>query len=257
MTTQPPAPLAELADATATARGAAIVVMARSPDGPRAPKSRLARVLPSEHDRRTLYAAFLADMVAMSRSIEGATVRVAYTPDGGAGGFDRIGVTNQELVPQRDGNLGDRERGVFEDLFHQGYSPVVMIGSDLPTLPPARVVEALTLLKADPRRVVLGPATDGGYYLLGLGVARSAPSVPDLFSDVRWSTASTLADTLAAATRCGRRVTLLDAWYDVDDDVDLARLRQELVHAGGGADRRAPRTSAVLSSFDADPRRWG
>lgn len=226
--------------------------MARSPNGARAPKSRLARVLPSAQDRRRLYAAFLADIVAMSHSIEGATVRVAYTPDGGTDGFTHVGVTAQELLPQRDGSLGDRERGVFEDLFHQGFSRVVMIGSDLPTLPPARIVEALAQLNADHRRVVLGPATDGGYYLLGLAAARPAPSVPDLFSDVRWSTESTLADTLAAAKRCGHEVTLLDAWHDVDDEVDLAHLRQELAQAEGKTDRRAPFTSAVLSSLDTD-----
>ena len=255
MTTQQPAPLAKPDDGTVTPHNTAIVVMARSPDGARAPKSRLAGVLPNTQDRRRLYAAFLADTVAMSRSIKGATLRVAYTSDGGMHGFDRVGVTAQELLPQRDGSLGDRERGVFEDLFHQGFSRVVMIGSDLPTLPPARIVAALAQLNADHRRVVLGPATDGGYYLLGLAVARSAPSVPDLFSDINWSTESTLADTLAAAMRCGRKVALLDAWHDVDDEGDLARLRQELVHADGEIDRRAPLTSAVLSALNTD-RMW-
>ena len=227
-----------------TARGAAVVVMARSPEGARPPKTRLAAVLPDEQHRRRLYTAFLTDVVAGCGGVDGVTVRVAYTKDGGTGGFNEAGLADDQLMPQRGADLGDRERGVFEDLFRDGFSPVVMIGSDLPTLPPARVVEALERLRASDDRVVLGPADDGGYYLIGL-VARTADTpVPDLFTGIRWSTEWARADTVAAATRCGLRVNLLGNWYDVDDEAGLTRLRAELATPAGAS--RAPATARVL-----------
>ena len=225
-------------------RGAAVVVMARSPDGVRPPKTRLAGVLSEERDRRRLYAAFLADVVAGCERLDGVTVRVAYTVDGGTGGFDKAGVAADQLIPQDGTDLGDRERGVFEDLFRGGFSPVVMIGSDLPTLPAARLAEAFDLLRVSDDRVVLGPADDGGYYLIGLAARAATAWVPDLFTGIRWSTEWACADTVSAAHRCGLRVDLLGDWYDVDDEAGLTRLRAELA-TGDGA-RRAPATARVV-----------
>ena len=227
-------------------RGAAVVVMARSPCGGRAPKTRLAGALPDEEGRRKLYAAFLTDVVAACRAVEGAVLRVAYTPDGGRRGFAAAGVGDGELMPQRGTGLGDRERGVFEDLFRNGFSPVVVIGSDLPGLPPERIRGALARLAARRDAVVLGPAGDGGYYLIGLVRPRPGDPVPDLFSGIRWSSAWTRADTVAAARRCGLGVELLEPWRDVDDAADLAALRTMLAGDGAG---RAPATAAVLRTL--------
>ena len=227
-------------------RGAAVVVMARSPDGLRPPKTRLAGVLPDEHDRRRLYAACLADVVAGCGTIDGVTLRVAYTEDGGTGGFDTAVVAEDQLMPQRGTDLGDRERGVFEDLFRDGFSPVVMVGSDLPTLPAQRVVDALDRLRASDR-VVLGPANDGGYYLIGLAARTGVAAVPDLFTGIRWSTEWARADTVRAADRCGLTVDLLGDWYDVDDAASLTRLRGELATQDGA--RRAPATKRVLDEI--------
>ena len=218
--------------ARGAARGAAVVVMARSPAGARPPKTRLARVVPDEQHRRRLYAAFLTDVVAGCGRVDGVTVRVAYTEDGGTGGFTEAGVADDQLMPQPGASLGDRERGVFEDLFRDGFSPVVMIGSDLPTLPEARVVEAVDRLRASDDRVVLGPAHDGGYYLIGLAARTTDTPVPDLFTGIRWSTEWARADTVAAANRCGLRVDLLGDWYDVDDEAGLTRLRGRAGDAG-------------------------
>ena len=233
--------------------GPAVVVMARSPSRGRAPKTRLAGVVPDEEARRRLYAAFLTDVVSACRAVEGAALRVAYTPDGGPHGFAPAGVAAGELMAQHGDGLGDRERGIFEDLFREGFSPVVVVGSDLPGLPPARIGEALARLAAARDTVVLGPSADGGYYLIGLARPRAGDPMPDLFTGIRWSSAWTRADTVAAAERCRLRVELLDAWRDVDDAADLAALRAEL--AGGGAGR-APATAAVLDELAATgPRR--
>ncbi len=228
-------------------RGPAVVVMARSPSGGRAPKTRLAAVFPDEADRRRLYAAFLTDVVSACRTVEGAALRIAYTPDGGPHGFAPAGIDADELMPQRGAGLGERERGIFEDLFRDGFSPVVVVGSDLPALPPARIREALARLATERGTVVLGPSTDGGYYLIGLAHPRAGDPLPDLFTGIRWSSAWTRADTEAAAERCGLRVELLDSWRDVDDAADLAALRTAL--AGDGTS--APATAAVLDELAA------
>jgi len=221
--------------------------MARSPTGVQAPKTRLAGVLPDEADRRRVYSAFLTDVVSGCGQVDGATLRVAYTQDAGREGFPEAAVAGTQLIPQRGGDLGERERAIFEDLFRDGFSPVVIIGSDLPTLPSRHVADALDRLGAGNARVVLGPASDGGYYLIGLAAESGDAPVPDLFTGIRWSTEWTRADTVAAADRLGLTVDEVDGWYDVDDEAGFARLRAELATEAGA--RRAPATKQALEEI--------
>ena len=229
----------------ATAGRVAVVIMARSPAAGDAPKTRLADAVPRETDRRRLYAAFLADTIAACRTVEGAALRIAYTPDGGGDGLRELGAGDGELLPQRGADLGARERGVFDDLFAAGFEKVVMIGSDLPTLPPAHV--SLAIERVSPGRVVLGPSADGGYYLIALAAPPAGMPVPDLFSGIRWSTPSALDDTRAAAGRAGVGVVLLPGWHDVDDAAGLERLRTDL--RGAGTRARAPATARALDEI--------
>lgn len=224
----------------------AVVVMARSPDGPRPPKTRLAGAIDRESDRRRLYAAFLLDTIAAVRTLSGAALHVAYAEGADRSGLRALGLTDAELLPQRGADLGERERGVFRDLFAAGYGRVVMIGSDLPTLPPTHVARALELVSA--RTVVLGRARDGGYYLIALA-AEEPGTVPDLFRGIRWSTPSAFDDTVAAARRAGLTVAQVPPWYDVDDEEGLAALRRELAEGGRAAAARAPATAAALSAI--------
>ena len=223
----------------------AVVVMARSPAGGQPPKTRLAGAVATEHARRRLYTAFLEDTIRACRGIEGTVLRVAYAPDGGAEGLRELGLEENELMPQRGNDLGARERGVFGDLFTDGFSKVVMIGSDLPTLPMRHITEAVTRLDAN--TVVLGPSEDGGYYLIGLASAGPAIRVPEVFSDIRWSTSSAFEDTVAAAGRAGLTVERVPTWYDVDSDDDLARLRADLAEPEHAI--RAPRTAQALQEI--------
>ena len=233
-----------------TGAGDAVVVMARSPLGGQAPKSRLADAVEHEGDRRRLYAAFLQDTIDGCRAVGGTALRVAYTPDGGGAGLAALGVRGDELLPQRGADLGARERAAFADLFAAGFRKVVMVGSDLPTLPAAHVRRALEL--ASPGTAVLGPADDGGYYLLALAAPAPGAPLPDLFSGIRWSTPAALADTRAAAARAGLEVVLVPGWRDIDDAAGLARLRAELAAGTGRA--RAPETARVLDElFDGQP----
>ena len=88
--------------------------MARAPRGPRAPKSRLASILPSETSRRRLYTAFLNDTMQTCRKT-GAVVRVAYTTSGGTRGFAEAGIRPDELVPQRGDDLGAQISGAITE----------------------------------------------------------------------------------------------------------------------------------------------
>ena len=146
--------------------------MARSPTaGAARIKTRLASSVPTESDRLALYTAFLADTVLACRTVVGAVLRVAYTPEGGRDGFTALGISDDELLPQRGANLGERERYLFEDLFAAGFRRVVIIGSDLPTLPMRHVSDAIARLGEPGSNVVLGPSEDGGYSLIALSAA--------------------------------------------------------------------------------------
>ncbi len=114
-------------------------------------------------------------------------------------------------------DLGVRIQHAFETVLKLGYRRVLTIGTDSPSLPLAYLEEAAEkLLEYD---VVLGPAEDGGYYLIGLKAARR-----ELFEGVAWSTEKVLAQTIALAQRLGLSVHLLPQWYDVDDVAALEKL---------------------------------
>ena len=116
---------------------------------------------------------------------------------------------------QPEGDLGARMTTAFATAFAAGAGRVAIIGTDCPGLRASHLHQAFAALEtAD---VVLGPATDGGYYLLGLRQPQ-----PELFQHKTWSTDSVLADTVADARRLGLRVALLPELRDVDDAEDLA-----------------------------------
>ena len=116
---------------------------------------------------------------------------------------------------QPEGDLGARMTTAFAAAFAAGAVRVAIIGTDCPGLRASHLTQAFVALET--AEVVLGPATDGGYYLLGLRQPQ-----PELFQNKTWSTASVLADTVADARRLGLRVVLLSELRDVDTAEDLA-----------------------------------
>jgi rSAM/selenodomain-associated transferase 1 len=122
------------------------------------------------------------------------------------------------LVPQADGDLGRRLSVFMAQQLAAGAGSVVVLGSDSPTVPPAYVEQAFAALEqAD---VILGPATDGGYYLIGC--ARWLPSV---FDGIAWGGPMVLAETIARVAESSGRLALLPPWYDVDTLDDWRMLR--------------------------------
>jgi rSAM/selenodomain-associated transferase 1 len=134
---------------------------------------------------------------------------LVYAPADAGPWFDARVPEAFALQPQVEGDLGDRMRGFFAGEFEDGASRVVLIGSDSPTLDPTLVITAFLCLEG--RDVVLGPSTDGGYYLVG---ARG--SVPPIFEGIAWSGPSVLNQTIDQLKDTGLSLAVLPPWYDVD-----------------------------------------
>lgn len=183
---------------------------------------------------------FLLDTVERMCTFSQVQVSIAFTPADSESIFRALLPFPVRYLPQRGGSLGEREIQVFIDLLAEGFTRVVIIGSDIPTLPGEYVRQAFARLAETTCDVVLGPSDDGGYYLIG---ARAVHR--ELVEKISWSTAQVLAQTLAQARSHGLNVSLLPAWHDVDTKEDLQQLIVDL-RSGNGDD--APRTRAFLES---------
>lgn len=221
----------------------AIAIMAKAPDAGRV-KTRLLPVLRAE-EAQDLSACFLRDMtrmLALAGREAAVDSYIAFAPAGSTASFAPIVAPGTGFV-LADGSI-DAPIGVegfgrcllqaARALFALGYGTVGLLNSDSPTLPPSLIVEAARLLTALGDHAVLGPSTDGGYYLLGL----KAPHA-ELFTAIDWSTKRVAAQTRIRARQCGLAIAELTPWYDVDDPDSLAHLARDL---GGSApgEPRAP-----------------
>ncbi len=192
--------------------------MARRPVAGRV-KTRLCPPLTPEQ-AATLYTAFLRDLIEMIRTVPGVRPLIAYAPADAEDYFANL-APDLDRRPQIGADLGERLAAVTSALLQEGVPAVVVIGSDSPSLPAGYIAQALAELErgAD---LVLGPADDGGYYLVGL--RRPAP---ELFTQVPMSTPTVLHDTLTVARRIGLHPHLIAPWYDVDTVADVIRLRAD------------------------------
>jgi rSAM/selenodomain-associated transferase 1 len=192
-----------------TPAGCTIGVMAKAPIPGRA-KTRLTPLL-TPQEAAALSAAFLRDVTENVRCaarlapIQGC---IAYAPAGAEALFDGhlaegtglVLADGSPLLPPRVQGFGRCLLHAIQAMLADGQSAACVLNSDSPTLPTALLIEATRLLLERPDRVVLGPAEDGGYYLLGM----SAPHA-HLFEDIAWST-----DTVAEATRARARTLGLE-----------------------------------------------
>jgi len=125
------------------------------------------------------------------------------------------------VEPQARGDLGTRMKHYFDTGFERSARCVVLMGSDSPDIPLAYVEQAFEMLEKFP--VVLGPTSDGGYYLIA---ARDA--TPPVFDHIAWSTPSVWTDTIEQLDQAGLSYGQLPQWYDVDDLESLARMVENL-----------------------------
>lgn len=203
------------------------MLFARAPQRGRV-KTRLVPPL-TAHQALALHLACLEATARLLASLPNRIHRFLYltgTPRRARRSMRRLGLPAAVTVrTQRGRDLGARLERMFRELFAAGYERVLVIGSDTPTLPRTRLLEALASLRRV--EVVVGPTEDGGYYLIG---CRRSP-LPDIFRGIPWGTAQTFARTRARLRRTRVRFRVLPRWYDVDRPADLARLAREVARA--------------------------
>lgn len=141
-----------------------------------------------------------------------------------------------KLIDQVGDDLGVRMQQAFAALFGKGYQRVLIVGTDVPSLPLDHYQQALALLNT--HDVVLGPALDGGYYLIGLTQPR-----PELFAGIAWSTDRVLAATQEKAAGLGLKTALLPPWRDVDTIEDLKALMD-----ASATDAKKPKNEQAFST---------
>ena len=195
-----------------------LAVFARPPLAGHA-KTRLAAALGDDGAAR-LYAAFVADVLAHAAAAGAdVTLYVAGDPDEPSL-LDIAGARAVRRCAQRGRDLGERmARALEAQRVLHGIGLVV--GTDSPTLPLRDLTAAARALEQSD--VVLGPAADGGFWLIGTRVPLARA-----LDGVRWSSAYALADTLRGTARIGASVALAPPWYDVDTPDDLRLLRAHL-----------------------------
>ena len=193
-----------------TGRRRALVVIAKEPV-PGAVKTRLASILGADGAARAA-AAMLADTLAAMAEVD-AEPWVCFAPADAGRRMARL-APGCRLLAQVEGDLGDRLAGCFAALLRGGAERVVIVGADTPQVPGATYQAAFALL--DQVDVVLGPAQDGGYYLVGAKAA-----LPELFVGVPMGTDAVLEVTMRRAVRRRLRVGTVPTLRDLDQLEDL------------------------------------
>jgi uncharacterized protein len=233
-------------------RGAAahcgIAVMAKA-SAPGRAKTRLVPPLDYD-DAAALNTAFLHDvfdniLLAASRAAPDATIAAyaAYGPPG-SDDFFRGRFPGVDLIPAWFSNFGACLLHAIEQMLARGHTAAVVLNADSPTLPTALLNDTAAALARPGDRAVLGPSSDGGYYLLGLKTAHRR-----LFEDIAWSTERVAEQTRERAREIGLELDILPEWYDVDDAASLRRLHAEIFDGAAPTPHRARHTAALLSAL--------
>jgi rSAM/selenodomain-associated transferase 1 len=202
-------------------RTIAVAIVCKTPEPGRS-KTRLSPPLQPE-ECAAISACFIQDLALTIEQLThggGVTGYALYTPLGSEAALRRLLPANFALMPQVDGDFGERLRHGAIDLLrlHRG---AILINSDSPTLPLA-ILEAAVAAVDGGDNVVLSPADDGGYTLIGLSRMHER-----LFDDIPWSTSAVHRLTVERAHEIGLPVVDVPGWYDVDDAASLRLLEDE------------------------------
>jgi uncharacterized protein len=223
---------------------AAIGIICKAPLPGRS-KTRLATAIGTDAASK-LSACFLRDVASVIDVVPQALGRRGYGVYAPAGAEDvmrKLLPEGFELLLQAGNDLGYVLFGATVALLDGGHDCVLLVNGDSPTLPSRFLVQAIVALRERGDRMVLGPASDGGYYLIGLKYPHR-----QLFTEIAWGTDTVARTTCERAAEIGLATTLLPEWYDVDDVETLRWLQEELAgrstrFRGGGS---APASRAFL-----------
>jgi uncharacterized protein len=208
---------------TGTQECCAIAVMAKA-SHPGRTKTRLSPPLTLEQaaELNTVFLGDIADNVAGAAQHADIAGFMAFGPPGSAPFFEHHLAAEIGLIEAWQPNFGDCLSQTVHSLFDLGYGAACVLNSDSPTLPTSVLIETARALRRPGDRIVLGPCTDGGYYLLGLKQPHRR-----LFEDVAWSSERVLEQTRERAAELRLDTVLLPTWYDVDDAESLHVLMRE------------------------------
>jgi rSAM/selenodomain-associated transferase 1 len=187
----------------------------------------------------SFYECLLKDIVSKMGGFQRGELWIAFAPEGEE--YFRRNFMKDRLLTQRGKDLGQRLHSIFVDLFHMGYRQIIVADSDSPTVPLSSINQAFDRLNEANCDGVLGPSSDGGYYLIGL----KRPTAR-LFHDIPWSTEGVLKSTLARANELGLKVAMLPTAYDIDVEGDLKRLWSDL-ETCRPLQKQVPKTYAFLT----------
>lgn len=202
-------------------------------------KTRLAETTSADWAQRVANA-LLVDSLARFERVE-AKRAIVFAPADAAAFFSNLANGRYELLAQADGDLGQRLQNFFNQARARGFTRIIAIGTDSPTLPTEFIERAFRLLEN--HDVVIGPAFDGGYYLIGCGPL----SVP-VFIDIPWSTPRVLEETVKCLVAASARLAILPPWYDIDTTDDWAMLRGHLrAMRRAGIDPGVPRVEELMT----------
>ncbi len=187
----------------------ALVIFVRNPISGQV-KTRLAKDIGDER-ALAIYLQLLQHTLEITRSLS--FRKFIYYADE-VSDYDLWSVPGYTKRKQMGNDLGERMLNAFKELFDQGFTRIIIIGSDCLQLKTDTLEKAVALLESN--SAVIGPASDGGYYLLGL-----TKFYPDLFIDKPWSTNKVFAKTIDDLINQGISYTLLEELNDIDDATDL------------------------------------
>lgn len=201
--------------------GAAIGIICKAPQ-PGHSKTRLAAAI-GVAAASELSACFLRDVAAAIEAVPEALGRRGYgvyAPAGAEHIMRQLLPAEFGLLLQAGDDLGHVLIGAAGALLLAGHDCVLLVNGDSPTLPPRLLAQAIEALRAPGDRMVLGPASDGGYYLIG---SRALAFDPEIFHDIDWGTSTVFATTMKKIAALQRTVAVLPQRYDIDTVADLQR----------------------------------
>ena len=220
-----------------------VIVMVKAPYAGTV-KTRLSPSL-SNADAASLAACFAKDAVADARCAAQSVI-IAYAPTDGRRALEELLPHDDLLLHERRGeDVGARMTNADRAAASSGYSPVIIIGTDSPTLPRSFIETAILSLATNESDIALAPTDDGGYCLIGFRQYSN-----HLFQNIQWSTPLAYQQTADNAARLKLRLLTLPRWYDVDTFSDLLRLRDEVM-TNEASQARAPATFKWLLDYDA------
>ncbi len=201
-------------------------------------KTRLAAEIGEDAALR-FYRCFVEDLLSMIAIVNG-QLRLCFHPPEAMSQMRQWLGDRHSYTPQRGRDLGDKMKNGFIDAFEEGFTKVVIIGSDIPDLPEEFLRQAFNRL--DSSDAVIGPSSDGGYYLIGF--SRDS-FLAEAFDDIAWSTSEVFDQTRIKLDAHRLTVHLLPQWHDVDTREDL----QELIARTGNGTFNSSKTLNLIRQF--------